>query len=193
MIVDPRDIKLPAYIAVSLGLIAFILACIGIGTPSWQITYRDAPNNTSPSTTTNFYYVCYTSNSSCTSNTYTADSYIHLRQASGLAIVGILFLFAGTFGTLLVGLRSSDVTLSVKGSRRHDLHIFLGPLCLFIGTITMLAALSEGSQTIMYNGYSANLYQAAHVFAIFALVGSAHASGRRTLSVEVSPELLSSA
>ena len=184
MIIDPRDIKFPAYLSAFLSIIAIILACIGVGTPSWQIVYSDAPNNTLTTTTTNFYYMCYASNSTCTSSPYSRESYIHLRQASGLAIVGILFLFFGTIGTCLIGLRSADDSLNIKGTRRHDLHIFLGPLCLFIGTITILAALAEGSKTIVYNGYSAKLYQTAHVVSIFALLSSAYASGRRSLLVK---------
>jgi hypothetical protein len=190
MIIDPREIKVPAYLSAFLSIIAIILACIGVGTPSWQIVYSDAPNNTSPTTTTNFYYMCYISNSTCISSAYSTLSYIHLQLASGLAIVGIVFLFFGTVGTCLVGLYSSDVSFNIKGSRRYDLHIFLGPLCLFTGTITMLAALAEGTQTIIYNGYSANLYQTAHVISIFALLGSAYSSGRRTLLVKLPAELL---
>lgn len=192
MIINPNDIKVPAYLSVLFGLIATILACIGIGTPSWQIVYSDAPNNTSPLTTSNLYYMCYSSNSSCINGVYTSESYIHLRQASGLAIVGIIFLFFGTLGTYLVALRSSDTSSNGKDLRCHGFHILFGPSCLFIAAITMLAALAEGSRTIIYNGYSVNLYQTAHVLSIFSLLGSAHASGRRTLSVEISPQLLSS-
>jgi len=179
--VDPRDIKLPAYIAVVLSLIAIILACIGIGTPSWQIVYSNPPNNTSPSITTSFYYMCYAFNSSCISLPST-ESFIHSRQAAGLAIVGILFLMFGTVATYSIAIRSFDDSSNIKDYRHRDLQIVLGPLCLFIGTITMLAALSEGTRTIIYNGYSANLYQTAYIISIFALLGSAYASGRRSLA-----------
>ncbi|CAF1325153.1 unnamed protein product [Rotaria sp. Silwood1] len=181
MAVDPRDIKLPAYIAVVLSSIALILACIGVGTPSWQVTYSDAPTNTIPSGSTNFYYSCSASNATCTNSKYSTDSYIHLRLASGLAIVGILFIFFGTVGTYMIAISPFDGSSNIKDIRYRDMNLGFGPLCLFIGTITMLAALAEGSKTILYNGYSANLYQTAHILAIFSLLTSAYASGRRSL------------
>ncbi|CAF2560645.1 unnamed protein product [Rotaria sp. Silwood2] len=181
MVVDPRDIKIPAYIATILGLCALILACIGIGTPAWQIVYSDAPNNTSPFTSTNFYYTCYAGNASCTNYPYSTDDYIHLRLASGLGIVGILFLTFGIIGTYILGLYPFIGPAKFQDSRYYDLYVLSGPFCLFIATITMLAALAEGSQTVLYNGYSANLYQTAHVISIFVLLGSAYASGRRSL------------
>ena len=55
----------------------------------------------------------------------------------------------------------------------------------------MLAALAEGSRTILYNGYSAKLYQAAHVISIFSLLSSAYASGKRTLLAKLPDEILS--
>ena len=186
MVVDPREVKLPGYIAVVLSLIAIILACIGIGTPAWQTTYSDAPNNTSPLTTTNYFYMCYAINASCTTYKYSSESFLHLRQASGLSIVGILFLAFGTIATYVLAITSFDWSSNMKDTRHYDLQIILGPLCLLIGTIIMLAALAEGSRAILHNGYSANLYQTAHVISIFALLASAYASGRRTLMVDPS-------
>ncbi|CAF1318400.1 unnamed protein product, partial [Rotaria sp. Silwood1] len=181
MTIDPRDIKLPAYIAVTICGIALILACIGIGTPRWQVTYTDAPNNTVVSTTTNFYYYCAATSTSCTNSKYSTDSYIHLRQASGLGIVGILFVFFGTIGTYMVAIATVDDSLKIKDRYYWDIHLTVGPFFLFVGTITMLAALAEGSKTIYYNGYSANLYQTAHILVMFALLLSAYASGKRSL------------
>jgi len=48
----------------------------------------------------------------------------------------------------------------------------------------MLAALAEGSHSIMFNGYSANLYQTAHVIAIFSMMLIAYAAGKRTLPID---------
>ncbi len=190
MVVDPRDIKLPGYTAVVLSLIAIILACIAVGTPSWQILYSDAPNNTVALTTTSYYYMCYAINATCTNYGYSSESYLHLRQASGLAIVGILFVAFGAIATYILVIHSFDDSSNIKDNRHRDLEIFSGPFLLFIGTITMLAALAEGSRSILYNGYSANLYQTAHVISIFALLASAYVSGRRTLMVDQSAKPL---
>ncbi|CAF1045741.1 unnamed protein product [Didymodactylos carnosus] len=171
-----------AYTATVFGAVALILACIGIGTPNWQTTYSDSPSNRNISTTINFYYACsyvagfpsvcynrathrqppYSPNSN--------DYYQRQQNAAGLAIVGILFLAFGTIATLLM---ARDV---FKANVKHL--NFLPAALLFLATLFMLAALAEGSRTMMYNDYSANLYATGHLLTIISLLFSSFAGGR---------------
>ncbi len=54
----------------------------------------------------------------------------------------------------------------------------IGPICLFIACLFMLAGMAEGAYVLYYNDYSANLYPTAHLLTIFSFLMSCIASGR---------------
>ncbi|CAF1346761.1 unnamed protein product, partial [Didymodactylos carnosus] len=124
-----------AIIATIFGAIALVLACVGVGTPNWQVTYTDPPNNTNVGSTTNFFYTCII-NINCLNNNQlntTSDYYNRLRNSAGLSIVGILFLAFGTIMTLVMALTNFYYS-----------HLS-GPILLFLAALFMMAALAEGA------------------------------------------------
>jgi len=125
MVVNLKEIKIPIYLGVIFGFIALVLACVGVGTPRWQVSYSDVPNNTMISGTTNFYYTCTTSTGICTNFGYFADSMVFLREASGLAIVGILFLAFGIVGANWIPFKfgSRKAVDTMYDPRRRDYHV----------------------------------------------------------------------
>lgn len=162
--------------AILLGVIAIILASIGVGTPQWQTTYTYTTGSAQISSTNNFFYACsYSSGTllACVnrdssfsyyafSSTYLAgtlapsnDTSSRFQSAGGLTIVGIILIGIGTFATLLMMFLSKFIVI-----------VLLAPIIYFLATLFMLAGLAEGSRILIYNGYSANLYQTAHMLTI---------------------------
>ena len=176
-----------AFVAVAVGFIASLLACIGIGTPKWYIS----GTATYVTTSANFFSLCsYDPTSgnliSCISRsgsshplcsayystttvvTSQSDCNNRMMNASGLGIVGILLLFFGIVATVIMAF----------GSFTKAFLNFIPGILLFFACLFMLAAMAEGARYISYNGYSANLYQAGHLFTILALFLSVVAGGR---------------
>jgi hypothetical protein len=173
-------------IAVIFGGIGLLLACVGIGTPNWQSTQVTINGQTNTISTANFFYACrYYANGSSISCGYRStnreiNQYYpidapgnetqwnqYLDSAAGLCIVGIIFIFFGTLTTLLM------ICANWAG------WIYLiGPICLFLATLFMLAGMAQGAYVLYYNDYSANLYQTAHLLTIFSFLISCIAGGR---------------
>lgn len=171
------------------GAIALLLACVGIGTPNWQSTRVTLNGQTNLLSTANFFYACrFTANGtlrSCDQRSSNRDinQYYpidalgnqtewnqHLDAAAGLCIVGIIFIFLGTLTTVLM------ICAGIAGWI-----YFIGPICLFLATLFMLAGMAEGAYVLYYNDYSANLYQTAHLLTIFSFLISSIAAGRISL------------
>jgi hypothetical protein len=52
------------------------------------------------------------------------------------------------------------------------------PAFFFLACLFMLAGMAEGARYLLYNDYSANLYQTGHLLTMFSLFLSAFAAGR---------------
>jgi hypothetical protein len=173
-------------IAAVFGIIALIILCVGVGTPNWESTYASNSTNGSYSVTgtANFFYTCVVvSNSSnnCTTRTTNLTGYpryssaypwmtdynLRMQNAAGLCVVGILFLAFGIIATLLIAFIAFSPWTNL-----------LSPALFFLASLFMLAGMAEGSRYLLYNDYSANLYQAGHLFTILALFFSGIAGGR---------------
>lgn len=174
-------------ISVIFGVIALVLACVGIGTPNWQISEVVVNQNSRYIiNTANFFYACrfdmngtflgcgYRSSNQSIATYFPIDARYNetewnskLNNAAGLSIVGIIFIFFGTVATLLMFL-----------TERFRVIPFVGPILLFLACLFMLAGMAEGAFVLFYNGYSANLYQTAHLLTIFSLFISCIAGGR---------------
>ena len=165
-----------AAVAVVFGIIAIILASVGLGTPEWQSTYTHTTGSAQLASTNNFFYACsYSSGSlvACASRgssfTYYASSTNYLNgllskandtssrfdSASGLSIVGIILIGFGTVSTFLMIFLSKFIVI-----------VILAPILFFLATLFMLAGLAEGSRVLIFNGYSANLYETGHMLTI---------------------------
>lgn len=173
-------------LSVIFGGIALVLACVGIGTPNWQSTKVTIDGQTQTISTANFFYACRSySNGTLIScdhrssnrdiNQYYPINAVgnqtewnrHLDAAAGLCIVGIIFIFFGTLTALLMLLTEWVGWIYI-----------IGPTCLFLASLFMLAGMSEGAYVLYYNDYAANLYQTAHLLTIFSFLMSCIASGR---------------
>jgi len=174
-------------VSVFFGAIALTLACIGIGTPYWQtISLTLASGETFIASSANFFYACRydlagdviscvdrSSNSSigqyygiiATGNE--SEWNFHLNTAAGFSIIGIIFIFFGTTAT----------SFMFFGNRGEWIY-FVAPSFLFVACLFMLAGLAEGARILLYNGYSVNLYETAHVITIFSFLISALVGGR---------------
>ena len=172
--------------SVFFGVVALILACVGIGTPNWQVTNAVVDQQTFTVATANFFYACrlYPNNTliNCTSrssdrniqNYYPIDARwnqtewnSHLDNAAGLCVTGIVCIFLGTVATILMLI-----------GRRLVLIALFGPILLFLACLFMLAGMAEGAYVLYYNDYSANLYQTGHLLVILSFLISCIASGR---------------
>ncbi|CAF3115747.1 unnamed protein product [Rotaria sp. Silwood2] len=174
-----------AFVAVIFGVIALVLACVGIAKPNWDSSYTNTDiASYTLSSTANFFYTCHFTNGSydhCTSRTvnlvdypryslsysWMTDYYQRIRNAAGLCIVGIIFLAFGTIMTLTMAFIPLSTWINLIPS------ILLLFACLF-----MLAGMAEGSRYLLYNDYSANLYQTGHLFTMLTLFLSAFTTGR---------------
>jgi hypothetical protein len=173
-------------ISVIFGGIALVLACVGIGTPNWQSAQVIIDGQTYTISTANFFYACRSyANGTFASCGYRStdrdiDQYYpidarwnqtewnqHLDNAAGLCIVGIVFIFLGTIATLLM----------IAGDWVTWIYL-IGPICLFLACLFMLAGMAEGAYVLYYNDYSANLYQTAHLLTIFSFLISSITAGR---------------
>jgi hypothetical protein len=176
--------RLIAFISSAFGLVAIILVCVGIGTPNWESSYTNAGGQTySLIGSANFFYTCVFNNgtfNNCTNRAVNLTGYpryssslawmtdynIRMQNAAGLCIVGILFLAFGTVATLLMGLIPLSTWINL-----------LPPALLFLACLFMLAGMAEGARYLLYNDYSANLYQAGHLFTMLAAFLSSLAAG----------------
>jgi hypothetical protein len=174
-----------ASIAVGFGAIALLLVCVGIGTPKWDPSYTSTGNGSyALSSTANFFYTCSFTNGSynyCTTRTDNLTNYpgysptypwmtdynLRMQNAAALSIVGIIFLAFGLIGTLILALFRLEVWINL-----------LPPTLLFLACLFMLAGMAEGSRYLLYNDYSANLYQTGHLLTMLTLFLSAFAAGR---------------
>jgi hypothetical protein len=174
-------------IAVIFGATALALSCIGIGTPNWQTTSINTTIGEMRITNTaNFFYACRlnligevlscgdrSTNSNIalyykiTTTGNETDWNLHLNTAAGFSIMGIIFIFLGTIATL-----------SMFYADRGEWILLVAPTFLFVACLFMLTGLAEGSRVLQYNGYSANLYETAHLLTIFSFLVSAIIAGR---------------
>lgn len=179
-----------AFAAVAFGTIALILTCVGIGTPSWQTTYVPLTSTSYyAAARTNFFYSCTFNTSGALNNCTNRDSTLYaypgysstnawmtdynsrMQNAGALCIVGIIFLFLGTIATLIMALDYLPVWVNI-----------VPPALLFLACLFMLAGMAEGSRYLIYNDYSANLYQTGHLLTMFTLFLSAFGAGRINFS-----------
>ena len=174
--------RLFSLLAAVSGAVALVLACVGVGSPNWEIFYTPSASGPSGNQTgtANFFYACTNnwdgSEQNCTARTTSLTSYgstlaynmyDHLDNAAALSIIGIIFIFFGIVGAVIMSLRPVPAWLNL-----------LAPGFLFVACLFMLAALAEGSRILFYNGYAANLYEAGHLCAMFSLFLCSIAAGR---------------
>ena len=173
------------FIAVGIGVVALILVCVGIGTPKWESTYTVTGNGSyALASTANFFYACLYTNgtfNNCTTRSSNLTNYpgyssalpwevdynLRMQNAGGLCIVGILFLAFAIIMTVVMALVPLATLLNL-----------ISPILFFLACLFMLAGMAEGSRYLLYNDYSANLYQAGHLFTILAFGISTLAAGR---------------
>ncbi|UJR32143.1 hypothetical protein I4U23_019610 [Adineta vaga] len=175
-----------SFISVILGVIALVLTCVGVATPSWYVRYTLDSNYGVfyKSSSANFFYSCtYFIDGSfgrCVKRNDSSYAYPSFAQiawtdgysqrmqnAGALCIVGIIFLTVGTITTFVMTVIYLPLWIN-----------FLPPVVLFLACLFMVAGMAEGSNFFIYNGYSVILYQSGHVITIFALLTSALAAGR---------------
>ncbi|CAF1203371.1 unnamed protein product [Rotaria sordida] len=174
-----------AFIAVIFGVIALVFVCVGISTPNWESSYTNTGvASYSLSGTANFFFTCHFTNGSynnCTTRTgnligyprysssysWMTDYYVRIQNAAGLCIVGILFLGFGTIMTLIMAIIPLSTWINLIPS-----------ISLFFACLFMLAGMAEGSRYLLYNNYSANLYQTGHLFTMLTLFLTAFTTGR---------------
>lgn len=176
--------RMIAFIAVTFGFVALLLACIGVGTPNWEVyyygtSYIQTDQQATKKGSANFFYACSFASNGSLENCYqrsdnlsnyqvvSTDMNSRLQRAAGLSIVGIVFILFGSLATLVIALRKLPMWVNL-----------LAPALFFVAGLFMLASLAEGARVLHYNGYSANLYETAHLLVIFALLLSGLASGR---------------
>ena len=179
-----------AFLAVAFGVVALVLVCVGIGTPRWHSDYATRTDGTVVKTNSaNFFYACVVFPNgtflNCTNrgstlfgySTYSAadpckgDYYQRIQNAGALCIVGIIFLFLGTLTTLIMAIIYFQTWVTL-----------IPPGLFFLACLFMLAGMAEGSRYLLYNDYSANLYQTGHLLTMFTLCLSAFAAGRINFS-----------
>ena len=187
MVLTPdRRSQIIAFIAVGFGIAALVLVCVGIGTPRWYSEYYSYGNGTYVKTNSvNFFYTCgvFTNGTTnnctnresslylypgySTANPWMTDYYQRMQNAGALCIVGIIFLALGTLATLIMAFIFFPTWASP-----------IPPALLFLACLFMLAGMAEGSRYLIYNDYSANLYQTGHLLTMFTLLLSSFAAGR---------------
>ncbi len=86
------------------------------------------------------------------------DYNLRMQDAAGLCIFAILFLFIAVIATFIMALIPLSMWIN-----------FLPATLFFFACLFMLAGMAEGLRYLLYNDYSANLYQAGHLFTMFAL------------------------
>ena len=185
-------------ISVISGAIALTLACVGVGTANWQTTSINTTNGEMRIVNTaNFFYACRlnlagevlgcgdrSSNSNIISyyeikaTGNQSDWNLHLNTAAGFSIIGIIFIFIGTLASI-----------AMFFADRIEWIIPVTPSFLFLACLFMLVALAEGSRVLIYNGYSANLYETAHLLTIFSFLVNAIVAGRMFNAPFQSPKI----
>ncbi|CAF1245280.1 unnamed protein product [Didymodactylos carnosus] len=183
-----RHQKETCILAVIFASIGLLLLCVGVGTPSWNIDYDSS--GTTPKWYTTFYYTCYATNNTCWYNQYlssivnyyeqpltqstgvSTDYYVRLRNAAGLAMVGLLLIPFGLIAAIFLSIPSRQ--FKAFSGRLNLIAAFL----LAIAALFQGAALCEGQHQLYYNGYSANLYQTGHALTICAIPLCAFVAGK---------------
>lgn len=173
--------------AVLIGAVALILACVGIGTPNWQVDYK---NTTSGELhivrTANFFYACRlnlageivacgerSSNSNIAlyySINATGNETVwnwHLNTAAGLSIIGIIQTFFAIIATMFM----------LFGDRAEWIYI-VAPCFHFLACLFLLGGIAEGSRVLLSNGLSAHLFESAHGLTMFCFLICCIAAGR---------------
>ncbi len=146
---------------------ALTLSIVGLATNSWYY-YQDSNGNTN-------YYNLFTQcngtvkngSSVCTDISRGTDFGVGTLYAAAFLVVAICLLGCGMLVTLLMNF------VQLTG-----LLVFIAPILLFIAALFMVATFAEGSRVAMFNSYSANLVQTAHVLTIFSMGIIAFAGGR---------------
>lgn len=173
-------------VALVVGVIALILVSVGIGTPKWESTYAsNGAGSTVLTGTANFFYTCSFRNgtfNNCTdrsskltgypryaasSSSLMRDYELRMQNAAGLSVVGILFLAFGLVATVLLMFLPMYAWINL-----------ISPILIFVACLFMTAGMAEGARYLLFNDYSANLYQAGHVLSMLCLFLSAFAVGR---------------
>jgi hypothetical protein len=186
---SPLSNQILVILSVIFGAIALTLASIGIGTSNWQVTtLTKTTGETIAVSAANFFYACRYDIAGEIINCADRDNNnndniagyfaiigignqsnynFHLNIAAGFSILGIVFIFFGTIATIFMFI----------GDRAE--WIFpVAPSLFFVACLAMLTGLAEGSRVLLYNGYSANLYETAHVLTIFSFLISSLVGGR---------------
>ena len=169
------------------GAIALLLACVGIGTPNWQVEYKNTTlGELHIVRTANFFYACRMNlageNLGCgerASNSNIAQYYSingtgnetiwnwHLNSAAGLSIMGIIYTLFGIVATMLM----------LFGDRAEWIYV-VAPGFYFLACLFMLAGLAEGSRVLLSNGFSAHIFQSAHAMTMFSFLICCITAGR---------------
>lgn len=173
-------------VSVGFGIAALVLSCVGLATPRWYSAYANTGGgNYVKTSSANFFYTCDVSTAgiviNCTMRDYSlygyplyntlngwmTDYYQRMQNAGALCIVGIIFLFFGTLSSLIMAITNIHAWATV-----------ISPALFFLACLFMLAGMAEGARYLLYNDYSANLYQTAHLLTMFTLGLSGFAAGR---------------
>ncbi|UJR14616.1 hypothetical protein I4U23_001610 [Adineta vaga] len=168
-----------------LGILALLFVCVGIGTPKWESSYINTSGGSyTLSTTASFFYTCHFTNgifNNCTSRTENLTDYprystssrwmrdynVRIQNAAALCTVAILFLAFALVATVILIFHPSFAWINLAS-----------PILFFVACLFMTAGMAEGSRYLLFNDYSANLYQTGHVLNILSLFSSAFATGR---------------
>ncbi|CAF1119958.1 unnamed protein product [Didymodactylos carnosus] len=175
-IVDPAS-RVIAVAAGVFGFIALVLAIVGTATPSWY--YINISGNTQYY---NFFTQCVGSlvndTSQCVDMQRNTNLGLITQHAGALAVVGLIFLGCGTIIAFAMACMQFSGILSL-----------ISPILLFLASLFMLASLAEGSRVTLYNSYSANLFQTAHLLTFFSMGLAAFAAGEYFLNQGLSAVL----
>ncbi|CAF0764919.1 unnamed protein product [Adineta ricciae] len=177
--------QIVSLISLIFGIAALVLTCVGLGTPEWYIRYGSGYNISSYRiSSANFFYSCnyYIDNTldRCVQRQESMFYYPNFAQiewinayqnvaehAGALCIVGIIFLSFGILFTVIMTVVHCP----------SPFYCF-PPGVFFLACLFMAVGLAEGSFILIYNGYSAILFQTGQVATILALCLSTFAAGR---------------
>lgn len=148
-------------------LVGLTLAIVGCATVSWFRSEQTDGSFTSYNLFTN-----------CSGNSKTSSSYCadldrqttfgqSTQTAAAFLVVSICLLGCAVFITIAM-----HFVLTMK------ILLFVGPICLFLATLFLLATFAEASRVMMFTSYSAHLVQTAHMASIFALALLSFVCGR---------------
>ncbi|CAF3928909.1 unnamed protein product [Rotaria sp. Silwood1] len=142
--------------------IGLLLLCVGAGTRSWYVEYDS----------TGLTAICSDQQPITRSAGISTDSYLRLRHAAALSILGILFVAFGLIASVFLMLPSGKI--KIFNGRLNILTAFL----LAVAALFQRAGLSEGTRGLNHNGYSGDLYHTGHALTIAAIPLCAFVTGR---------------